>query len=254
VRWKAILPAVAVLAGFLASCAAPLLTPDERKQVCHVAVKEKFSAPEFRPNPLSSPAGGLAGAGAGALMGLQGGPLAILPVPIGAVVGAASGAVCAAAGIDHPTADADFQGLLRACDIGVLAGTVETALNAPRSECIPGPGADATPAQHDSVVEIEKIQMGMGCLYGQMEYGIAVEWRTVNLRSGKELNSTATRCAVKSFHDVDAWFADRGRAQAEIESALAATGRRMALQLLTQDVLRGECRLQANEAGEIKAP
>jgi hypothetical protein len=230
-----------------------MLTPDERKEVCHVAVREKFSAPEFRPNPLSNPAGGLVGAGAGALMGLQGGLLAIFTVPIGATVGAASGAVCASAGIDHPTADADFQGLLRACDTGVLVRTLESALNAPRAECSPGPEADASPAQHDSAVEIEKIQAGMGCLYGPMEYWIAVDWRTVNLRKSKELNSTTTRCAFVSSRDVDDWFAHLDQAQREFEGVLAATGRRMVLQLLAQDVLRGECRLHSDAKGGVTA-
>ncbi len=252
-RGKAILPAAAVMAGLLAGCAAPMLTPDERKQVCHVAVIEKFSAPEFQPNPLSNPAGGLVGAGAGALIGLQGGLLAIFTVPIGATVGAASGAVCAAAGIAHPTADADFQGLLRACDSGVLAQTLESALNAPRSECSPSSGADSSPAQHDSAIEIEKVRVGMGCMFGPMEYWIAVDWRTINLRSRKELSSTMTRCAVVSSRNVDDWFAQLDQARLEFEGVLAATGRRMVLQLLSQDVVRGECRLQSNDAGSVTA-
>jgi hypothetical protein len=87
-----------------------------------------------------------------------------------------------------------------------------------------------------------------------MQYWVAVDWRTINLRTGKELNSTATRCAIASSRNVDFWFAHRDQAQREIEGVLAATGRRMVQQLLTQDVLRGECQLQSNEAGEIKAP
>ena len=46
----------------LAGCAAvPLLAPDDRKNFCHVAVEEKFGAPEFLPNVYSSSAGALAG-------------------------------------------------------------------------------------------------------------------------------------------------------------------------------------------------
>ena len=52
---------------------------------------------------------------------------------------------------------------------------------------------------------------------GQMEYWIAVDWHTTNLQSKKELNSTLTRCAFTSIRNVDDWFADRDRAQQEIE-------------------------------------
>lgn len=255
-RRKAILPVTAVLIGLLAACAHPLLTPDERKQVCQVIVDEKFGAPVFQPNVFSSPAGGLVGAGAGALAGLQasGGTVAmLLTVPIGASIGAVGGVACAAAGMAHPAADADFADLLRAADAGTLTRTLEAALNAPRADCSPAPGAGANTTEPDSVIQIEKIHAGMGCLLGRMEYWVAVHWRTVSLRSWKVLNSTATRCAVTSFRDVDAWFAHRGRAQAEIEGVLAAIGRRMVLQLLTQDVYSVECKLASDEAGVVKA-
>ncbi len=255
-RRKAILPVTAVLIGLLAACALPLLTPDERKQVCQVVVDEKFGVPVFQPNVLSSPAGGLAGAGLGAHAGMQasGGSLAmLLTVPIGATIGAVGGVACAAAGMAHPAADADFADLLRAADIGVLARTLEAEFNAPRAECSQVHADRAVASEPDGVIEIEKIHVGMGCLLGRMEYWVAVDWRTISLRSKKIFNSTATRCAFTSFRDVDAWFAHRGRAQAEIEGVLAAIGRRMVLQMLTQDVYSVECKLASDEAGEVKA-
>lgn len=257
-RGKAILPAVAVALGLLTSCAVPLLTLNERKQVCQVTVNERFGAPVFEPNVLSNPAGGLTGAGLGALPGVSmlvppASILAIVALPIGAAIGAASGSACAVASLAHPTADADFVSVLRAADVGLLGRTVETEYNAPRAECSQAPAIGASAGGPDGVIEIEKVRVGMGCLFGQMEYWIAVDWRIVSLRSRKELHSILTRCAFTSTRNVDDWFADRPWAQEEIERVLAATGRRMVLQLLSEDVLRVECRLQSNDAGEIRA-
>ena len=252
-RRKAILPAVAVMIGLVTGCAVPLLTPDERKEACQFVVEWKFGSPDFKPNPLSNPVGGLAGAGLGAMQGLFYGTGSIVAVPIGAVVGAFAGTACATAALTHPTADADFESLLRAAGVDALTSTLESELNAPRADCGQGLEGVALTRSPDTVIEIAKIAVSRGCLFGKMNYWIGVEWRAVNQRTGKELCSTATRCTVTSFRNVDAWFADRGRAQAEIESALAATGRRIAQRLLTHDVLQGECQLQSNEAGEVNA-
>jgi hypothetical protein len=254
-RRKAFLPAAAVVVGLLTACAVPLLSPDQRKEICQVVVDEKFGPPVFEPNVLSNPAGGLTGAGLGALGGLAFAPsiLMIFTIPIGAAIGAAGGTACGIASLTHPSADADFVSVLRAADIGVLARAVETEFNAPRAECVRVRADRASTAAPDGVIEIEKVRVGMGCVLGQMEYWIAVDWRTVNLRSKREINSTLTRCAFTSTRNVDDWFADRGQARHEIEKVLAATGRRMVLQLLAQDVVQVECRLRANDAGEIKA-
>lgn len=254
-RGKAILPAVAVALGLLTSCAVPLLTLNERKQVCQVTVNERFGAPVFEPNVLSNPAGGLTEAGLGALGGLVVPPniLMIFTIPIGAAIGAAGGSACAVASLAHPTADADFVSVLRAADVGLLARTVAAEYNAPRAECSQARATRASAAGPEGVIEIEKVRVGMGCLFGQMEYWIAVDWRIVSLRTRKELHSVLTRCAFTSTRNVDDWFADRPWAQEEIERVLAATGRRMVLQLLAEDVIGVECRLQSNAAGEIKA-
>lgn len=253
-RRRAVLPAAAVLVGLLTACTAPLLTPDERKEVCQVVAAEKFGAPAFEPNVLSNPAGGFAGAGLGALKGLwlTGDPRgAIVTVPIGAVIGAVGGSACAIAALAHPTADADFEGMLRAAEIGVLARTVVAQCNAPRDECCEVRARRESAADPDAVIEIDKVRAGMACVFGRMEYWIAVDWRTVSLRSKREISLTRTRCTLVSSRSVDDWFADRAYAQKEIEGAFAATGRRMALQLLSDDVLRGECRLQSSADGAV---
>ena len=247
-----ILPAAAVLIALLTACAVPLLGSGERKEVCQVVVEGKFGAPTFQPNVLSSPAGGLAGAGVGAMGALYLIPAAApVSIPIGAIAGAIAGGVCAVASVAHPTADADFTSVLFAADAGMLARTVEAGFNAPRNECSQSRPDRTSAAGPDGVVEIKMVSVGMGCMVGRMKYGIAVDWRTVNLHNGKELHSTTTRCAFTSNLDVDEWFADRARAQQEIEAVLAATGRRMVLQLLAQDVVPVECRLQSNTAGTV---
>ena len=238
--------AFGAVALLLTACAAPLLAPDDRKQVCEVAVIEKFDAPEFHANILAGPAGGLVGAGGGALQGLVGGfPGAIVTVPLGALIGGVAGTTCAAAGMGHPNAETDFEAFLRAADAGALKLTLEAELNAPRDECsrprVPGP---------EATIEIEKLAAGMGCTFGQQDYWIAVQWRTTIAATGRQLNWTLTRCTLTSFRTVDDWFSDPERARAEIEHAFAAIGRRMAAQLLAKDVPY-ECKLRSDAAGEF---
>jgi len=245
---------VAVTAVLLGACARPYLAPDERKYVCHVAVDEQFGVPALRPNPFSNPAGGLAGAGAGALTGLQGGALLIFTVPIGAAIGAAAGAVCAAASLNHPTADADFARLLQAADVSSLKRTLVTELNAPRAECARAGADPASRTDPDAVVEIQKIEAGMACLLGQQEYWVAVQWRTRAVKTGKEFNWTTTKCVQTSIHSVDDWFANPDRARAEIEGVLAGAGRRIAAELLAQDAMPAECKLHVGGPGERRVP
>jgi hypothetical protein len=221
---------VAAVTLLLTACGVPLLAPDDRKQVCRFTVVEKFEAPVFHENVLAGPAGGLVGAGGGALQGLVGGfPGAVVTVPLGALIGAVAGTTCAAAGMSHPDAESDFAHFLQAADVAALKHALESDLNAPRAECSQprAGGADAT-------IEIEKIDAGMGCSFGRQEYWIAVQWRTTLAATGRQLNWTTTRFEQKSPLAVDDWFNDSARARAELEQAFAATGRRMAAQLLGQ--------------------
>lgn len=237
----------------LAACASPLLSPDDRKQTCAFAVDRKFASPTFHANPLSSAAGGMVGAGVGAGQGVfaGGGSLAaIVTVPLGALIGAGYGTTCAAASLSHPTADADFERLLQAADYGVLTRALEADLNAGRAECS-YTATDAFPKPApDAVVAIEKIDAGMGCLYGQQDYWIAVEWRTTRVKTWTEINWTTTKCDQVSFRTVDDWFGSPDQARAEIERVLARTGQRMAMELLGQHTLT-ECKLRSREDGEI---
>jgi hypothetical protein len=228
--------------------------PDDRKHLCQVTVDEKFDSPVFHENILSSSAGGLAGAGGGALAGLVYGigPQAIVTVPLGALIGAVGGTACAAAGISHPNAEADFARLLQAADAGALKRALETDLNAPRPECGRASTQRSPSSVPDTVIEIETIDAGMGCALGRQDYWVSVQWRTLTGNDRRVLAATTTRCSQKSFHDVDDWFANPDRARMEIQRVLAMTGQRMAAQLISS-YLPYECTLQSIETGEVVA-
>lgn len=136
-RSVALLPLATVVPALLAGCVMPYIGAEDRKEACQVAVVEKYGRAEFQPSSLSGGAGPAAGAGKGALIGLQaggGGLGSILLAPIGAVLGAGYGTAC----------------------------------KAPRPECT-RPAA----ASPDALLEIEKVEAGMACLMGRQEFWIA---------------------------------------------------------------------------------
>ncbi len=243
----------AVISGILAACH-PLLAPDDRKDASRVAVEENFGSPVFHANVLSGPAGGLAGAGGGALWGLMYGlgPQALVTVPIGALVGVVQAGVCQAAGQNHPTADADFERFLIAADAGVLKRTLEADLNGPRAQCGQGRTDDSATVSPETIIAIEKIIFEMGCAFGQQQYQMAVQWRTLNAHTRNVLHSTTTTCRLRSFRSVDDWFANPGQATAEIERVLTRTGRQMAALLVSESLAYG-CSLRSLETGEVTA-
>lgn len=243
----------AVMCGLLSACANPLLAPDDRNHVCRVVVEEQFGSPIFHANVLASPAGGLVGAGQRALLGFNSSILAIFTVPIGAAIGAAASSACVAASLNHPAAEADFERLIRATDTGVLKRTLEVELNAPRPECDRAYTDGSTSSVPDTIVEILKIESGMSCAFDPEEYWIAAQWKTIDVKTQRTLNLTTTRCVQTSSRNVDDWFANQDQAQAEIEQALAGTGKRVAAQLLAQEQLPLECRLRLGETDGAKA-
>jgi hypothetical protein len=159
-------------AGFLSACTPALLAPDDRKQMCAVRVDEMFGSPVFAPNPLSSPAGAVVGAAAGTLWALPYivGPQPIILFPLGAVAGATAGAVCAAASRSHPDADVKLQTIFAAAAPGSLKRAMEAELNAPRAECARAPADPAMAVLPDTIVEVRKVEITTGCLFGKMEY------------------------------------------------------------------------------------
>lgn len=259
-RW---MRAAAVLAttGALAGCANWMLATDDRKLMCRVAVEEKFDAPEFQRHPLSGPTGAVTGAAVGAAEGAAQGLVAgamqglVAGAGIGAIifapVGAVMGLMCASAAAAHPTADADFQRIAAAAEAGRLKRSLETQLNAPRAQCA-GAGTDppAKAASPDGIVTIDKLTFGMGCLTGKMGYAVIVKWHTSAAATGRALNEGSTVCTMKSYRDVDDWFAYPDRAKDEIEGVLDRTGKQVAVQLLAETGYGG-CALRSRENGEI---
>jgi hypothetical protein len=242
--------AAATIAILLTACGRPLLAPDDRNLICAIGVAEITVAPVFHDNALAGPAGGLLGAAQGTVQGLVsggGGMGAIITMPLGALIGAVGGTVCAAAGMSHPTAAADFEKLLHAADTGALKRALEAELKAARAECSPSQTAGLV-----ATIAIEKLDAGMSCPFGQQEYWIAAQWRTTIPATGRELNWTSTRCTLTSFRTVDDWFANAERARAEIENGFAAVGRRIGTELVAKEMAY-ECKLRSDAAGEVVA-
>jgi hypothetical protein len=196
----------------------------------------------------------LAGAGGGALAGLiyGPGPQAVVTVPFLALVGAVQGGICSAASQSHPTADADFERFLLAADAGVLKRTVEAQLNGPRGQCSPGRTDGTATETPEMIIAIDRVEFTMGCAFGQQEYQVAVQWRTLDAHTRNALGSTTSTCSLRSFRSVDDWFASPGQATAEIERVLVKTGQQMAT-LLVSDSLPYNCTLRSLETGEVVA-
>jgi outer membrane lipoprotein SlyB len=251
-KTSAKLVAALLAVGFLSACAPAMLAPDDRKSVCQVAVEEKVDVPVLHANPLSNPAGGVVGAGAGAVAGLiYGGMGAIIAVPLGAVIGAIRGTACGVASVSHPDAETVFDKILRTSDAGTLRRALQTDLNVPPAGCSSTKVDTSTAIAVDAVIEIEKVDVGMGCAFGKQEYWISVKWRAIGATTRRVLGETTTRCSQTSYRDVDEWSADPDQAQVEIERVLAKTGQRMAAELRSSGSMT-VCRFRSSETGEIE--
>jgi hypothetical protein len=237
----------------LCGCSSVPMAPEDRRQICQVEVEYKFDSPVFHANPLSNAQGGLVGAAGGAVQGLAvPNALAwIVTVPLGAVIGGIGGTACAVASQSHPDADADFENILKAADAGYLKRALETDLNAPRADCRRAHVGVSATAPPDTIVEIQNISVGMGCVFGQQEYALVVKWQVLTAQDRRVLGEATTTCSQTSFKDVDEWFADRDQARGEIERVLTKTGQRMASELLSSWVL-STCKFRSTKTGEIE--
>jgi hypothetical protein len=168
-------------------------------------------------------------------------PSWIITVPVGVLYGATRGAACAAASESHPNAEADFEKILKAADASKLMRTLEADLNAPREGCAATQAGASVAPVPDTIIEIEKVDVRMGCAIGKQEYWISVKWRALVAANRRVLVETTTRCSQKSFLDVDDWFADPDRARLEVENVMESIGRRMASGLLSPQV-PSECK------------
>jgi hypothetical protein len=218
----------------LSACATALLAPDDCKQVCEVRVDETFGAPVFHPNPASLPTGAAVGAAEGALRGLwTGGYGAIIGIPVGAAIGGLYGAACSAASASHPDAEANFQRILQAAEAGSLKRAMEAEFNVPRAGCVKPASDPPATVEPDTIVEVRKVDVTMGCLFGKQEYWITVDWKVTTATGSRVLAETTTRCSQKSSRGVDEWFAGPEEARVEVERVLGKVGQRMAEELLS---------------------
>src|SRR5512137_1968990 len=243
-----------VTVGALAACAPLAMAPDDREHVCRVTVERHFDVTHFDANPLAQPASGpLAGAAGGAFAALPWsiGPQAIVTLPLGAVVGAGMGTVCAAAGASHPNAEADFENTLCDADAGSLTRALEADLRALRSSCEGAPADTSNAATADTIIHLDEVHGGMDCAMGKQTYWIAVKWRAVAVADRRVLVQKTTLCRQTSALDVGDWLGDLTHARVEIEAVLAATGRRIGTEFRATAPLAA-CNLRSTRCGKIE--
>jgi len=249
VRVPTHLAATTTAIALLSACAPPLIAPEDRARICEVAVVRKVESVAFRANPYSDPVGGpLGGAATGALLGVQGG---LLGIPLGAAIGLATGAACGAAALAHPDADAKFRKVLEAADTDALRRALQADANAARPECESRTNA-AAPGLPDTLVEIDKVEVGMGCAYGKQSLRSSVQWRVLTASDRRLLGETTTNCNLSSSKEFGEWFADPVQARNEVERLLAKTGQWMAAQLRASGG-RSECSIDLDAAGSSSA-
>lgn len=220
-------------------------------EVCRIEADAHLPQPEFVANPLSNPAGAVAGAGLGALSGGTWGPAAIIAVPLGGLLGAGMGAACADAASRHPSADADFKKILATVDMSVLKRALDLELVKPPAACQPAKGGTPAGFLPDAVLKIEKIEARMGCLFGEQMYSVTLRWRIVRASGGETLTRSTEICSVTSSRNVDDWFADPAYARTEIEHLLDAAGRRIG-ELPASPTAQARCAYRSKEDGELE--
>jgi hypothetical protein len=238
--------ATIIALGVLSGCATALLGREERAQVCRTAVVMPSDPYTPQENPLANPAGGVAGAGLGALslVAAFANPFMLLVTPM--VVG--HGMQCAAGSVSHPNAHADFQTIYRPVSAQALAAGMERELEALRDRCMPA----ETPAgpRPDTIVEVAGIGVMPGCAYEDWIYVIDVKWRARRADGGAILAETTTRCQHFTNRGVDDWFAHPEEGRVEFEQVLRAIGKRLADEL-TADHKLERCFSRTLKGGEI---
>lgn len=236
---------IAPLAAALGGCGGrALVVPDDDRLLCGAAVEVPAGPPVTHPNRLASPAGAPIGALGGAVAALHAGIGALVVMPFTAAVGAAVGGACAAAGLAHPEAEADFAHRMVDVDPAIIAGALARALRE-RPACTHAPPSAAT-----SRIALDRIESQQGCPLGWQSYWIAVTWRASTADAGRELAASVTRCDVRSGLEVDAWLAQPDAARAELRSAYARIGERIAAELVLPS-RPASCTLRTDDRGAL---
>ena len=253
---KAMLPVAAILSVVVAACAVPMLTPQQSGQYCAVDVRGPSGAPAFVPGTLLDPAAE-AGAEALANASLVGvfflGVLTNLPLlELGDPrAGIHAAHACDPDKLPRASAPIEFKRVVDTTEADVLTRALKSALDAPRAACSSPRARGDRAAGPDGRLEIESVGVVAGCLYGQMAYRVDVRWTLNNADSGTRVVANTTQCVLESRRAVEDWLDRPAEAHAEIEGALAATGQRVAKELIVGYLPAAQCRLGSDAAGNV---
>jgi hypothetical protein len=253
-RRKRVLPVVAAFSVLVAACAVPLLTPQQSGQYCAVEVHGPSGAPVLAQSALLDPA---ADAATDVLAGASRVGLAALVVvlhPFGQLLmlgGDPGKAIYGAQACDpdklpRPTAFHEFRSVVDSTDAEVLARALKAALDAPRAACTPSHARRDPEAVPDGRLEIEVVAVIAGCLVGQVQYRVDARWALKNAQTGGKVVATVTQCVLESRRSVEDWLDHPTEARTELEGALAATGQRVAAELIVGYPPAAQCRLHSN--------
>ncbi|MFO1315758.1 MAG: hypothetical protein U1F58_09145 [Burkholderiales bacterium] len=206
----------------------------------------KADALAFASNPLADPVGGPAlGAGAGALALIA--AIGFPPYLFAAPAAVAHGAACGAASVRRPTAEADFQAVVRSAGLAPVGPALENDVRTARSGCAAAAGGESA---SDTMVEIDRVEFTPGCAYGDWDYRIVANWRVTRSSTGAAVVAAKTVCDVRTYREVEAWFGDPEAARAEVGKVVASLGRRMAAEMLSSERL-SPCRMGLLKSGEV---
>jgi hypothetical protein len=256
---RSILPVAAAFSIVVAACTIPMLTPQQSAQYCAVEVRGPSGAPLFAQSALLDPA---ADAATDVLAGASRVGLAALVVvlhPFGqlfmlggdpgrAVYGAQ---VCDPDKLPRPTAFREFRSVVDSTDAEVLARALKSELDAPRPACAPSRARRDPAASPDGHVDIEVVAVIAGCLVGQVQYRVDVRWTLNNAQTGGTVVAKSTQCVLESRRTVEDWLDHPALARAELENALAATGRRVARELVVGYPPAAQCVLHSDTSGSV---
>jgi hypothetical protein len=256
---RAVLPIAAVFSVVVAGCVIPMLTPQQSAQYCAVEVRGPSGAPVIAQSALLDPA---ADAATDVLAGASRVGLAALVVvlhPFGqlfmlggdpgrAVYGAQ---VCDPDKLPRPTAFREFRRVVDSTDAEVLAGALKSELDAPRPACAPSRARRDPAATPDGRIDIEVVAVIAGCLVGQVQYRVDVRWTLKNAQTGSAVAKNTTQCVLESSREVVDWLDHPALARAELENALAATGQRVARELVVGYPPAAPCVLHSDAGGTV---
>jgi hypothetical protein len=141
---------------------------------------------------------------------------------LGAFVGIVGYQQCLAEMRRVPTAEIDFENIVKSADAGSLKRFMLAELDAQRPECAQVRRSE-TGAAPDAVIEITKLVFERSCGDKTQIYEVSLHWRVVTMRpdgSGDVHGPRETRFVQISSRGLEAWSASPDRARLEIERVM----------------------------------